>query len=286
MVCSVNYSTINLELLSTPHSGWEPLSNCSLSLCNFGSSNITNSSCLTPSASCFDYRSRNNTSYCAPGAICSLMEPCNMTGECSTNTSVCVINSCCASRKVCLPLQWISLCSSLNATRSTPKLWYNDTCFTSSYCDESRGLDCDGLGGRFFQRCNCYNNTFIWDAIYTYVNRTFTCVPKKRFNQTGCVGDLECDDAVYLICNNGTCECAHDDYWDGSRCQIKRNYTEPCTNSSECRDFSPVNLVCRNGTTSPSTPSCLCPVAPGVWYWNECLQQCAIAHSVRKTDFD
>ncbi len=106
--CSTNDSSIEITLTSSPHSAWEPLSNCALALCNVSSNNI----CRSSETPCFDYRTNTNASYCAPGALCSIMQPCNnITYQCVSSTSVCVVNSCCAAQAVCLPLYWISLCS-------------------------------------------------------------------------------------------------------------------------------------------------------------------------------
>jgi hypothetical protein len=72
---------------------------------------------MTP---CFNYRTANNISYCAPASLCTILEPCNnVTRGCSSNTSVCVINSCCTPAAVCLPLIWTELCPSINDTNSS-----------------------------------------------------------------------------------------------------------------------------------------------------------------------
>lgn len=101
---------------SSSHSAWQSSSNCQLLLCNQNSSN-NNDSCRLSSTPCFDYRTANNTSYCAPGTLCSLLEPCNnITGGCSSNMSVCIMNSCCMPQAVCLPLFLTNLCLSRNNT--------------------------------------------------------------------------------------------------------------------------------------------------------------------------
>ncbi|CAF1137521.1 unnamed protein product [Rotaria sordida] len=153
------------------------------------------------------------------------------------------------------------------------KQWYNTTCPSSYVCDDNRGLQCQGLGGSMFQKCDCYNTTYIWDSLYV-TNRSYTCIPKLTNGQSPCFGDLECEDFNYLKCNNGTCGCYYTDYWDGSRCQPKRNYADPCSNTYQCRDFSPVNLICRYGTTSPVALQCLCNTTS---YWEECVQACLIS---------
>jgi hypothetical protein len=158
----------------------------------------------------------------------------------------------------------------------TAKQWYNTTCSSSYVCDDNRGLQCQGLGGTMFEKCDCYNTTYIWDSLY--INRTDTCIPKLSNSQSPCYGNLECQDYNYLVCNNGICGCSYIDYWDGSRCQVKRNYTDPCDNTTECRDFNPVDLICRLGSTNPAVLQCLCNITS---YWDDCLQACVTTKEVR-----
>jgi hypothetical protein len=109
--CSENNFTVKFTYSKSSHSAWEPTSNCSLLQCDAQSSN--DSSCRSSSTSCFDYRTINNTSHCAPGILCSILEPCNnITYNCTSNNSVCIINSCCSPQAVCLPLSFTSFCSS------------------------------------------------------------------------------------------------------------------------------------------------------------------------------
>ncbi|CAF1343097.1 unnamed protein product [Adineta steineri] len=90
---------------------WNSTSNCSLQQCNVNLNNSNNNSCLSSSTPCFDYRTINNSRYCAPGILCSILERCdNTTQTCSSNDSVCVINSCCSSQAVCLPLLATQMC--------------------------------------------------------------------------------------------------------------------------------------------------------------------------------
>jgi len=104
--CDQNDLTIEFSLSSSSHSAWDSSSNCSLSQCN---SNYNNTCSLSPTP-CFDYRTINNQSYCALASLCSLLEPCNDT--CSSNTSICIINSCCQPKTRCLPLSWTNICPS------------------------------------------------------------------------------------------------------------------------------------------------------------------------------
>ncbi|CAF4895451.1 unnamed protein product, partial [Rotaria sp. Silwood1] len=105
--CNENDHNIQFSWSSSGHSGWEPTLNCSLQQCNINLNN--NATCRSSSTLCFDYRSVNNMIYCAPGLLCSLLEPCNnVTYNCTSNTSVCIINSCC-SPKAILVLGWINV---------------------------------------------------------------------------------------------------------------------------------------------------------------------------------
>lgn len=98
---------VEYSLFYSSHSAQDSSSNCSLLSCI-----NNNNSCRSPETPCFDYRTINNESYCAPASICSILESCNnITGECSSDTSVCIVNSCCLTKSVCLPLMWTSLCS-------------------------------------------------------------------------------------------------------------------------------------------------------------------------------
>jgi hypothetical protein len=107
--CEQNNFSIDFNLSSASHSAWSSSSNCSLSQCN----NNNNNSCRLSMTPCFDYRTTHNVSYCAPASLCSILELCNnITGTCTSNTSVCVVNSCCEPKPVCLPLAWITFCPS------------------------------------------------------------------------------------------------------------------------------------------------------------------------------
>ncbi len=157
------------------------------------------------------------------------------------------------------------------------KQWYNTSCTTSYVCDDNRGLQCQGLGGSMFEKCDCYNTSFIWDSLYV-TNRSHTCIEKLGYGLSPCFGNLECQDFNYLYCNNGTCGCNYVDYYDGARCQPKRNYTDPCANTTQCRDFNPVDLICQWGDTVPPALQCLCNITS---YWEVCTQRCTTSKSVR-----
>ncbi|CAF1551299.1 unnamed protein product [Adineta steineri] len=108
--CSENNASIQFTLSSSSHSAWNPTSSCSLQQCN--TSLNGNNNCLSSSTPCFDYRTINNISYCAPGILCSISETCNnITQTCLSNNSVCVINSCCSSQAVCLPFLATQMCN-------------------------------------------------------------------------------------------------------------------------------------------------------------------------------
>ncbi|CAF4077108.1 unnamed protein product, partial [Adineta steineri] len=108
--CSENNVSIQFTLSSSSHSAWNSTSNCSLQQCNVNLTNNINN-CRSSSTPCFDYRTISNISYCAPAILCSILEECdNITQICSSNNSVCVINSCCSSQAVCLPLLATQIC--------------------------------------------------------------------------------------------------------------------------------------------------------------------------------
>ncbi len=198
-------------------------------------------------------------------------------GECSTNTNcISSVGLICSnytqSAGTCDCDQyhfWNNTC--------TQKLWFNTSCSTSYVCDDNRGLQCQGLGGSMFQKCDCYNVSYIWDSLYV-TNRSHTCILKLTNGASPCFGDLECQDFNYLQCNNGTCGCNYDAYWDGSRCQPKRNYTDPCAGTYQCRDFNPVDLICRLGTTATPVLQCLCNITS---FWDACLQACITSKEVK-----
>ncbi|CAF0832841.1 unnamed protein product [Adineta steineri] len=107
--CSENNASIQFTLSSSSHSAWNSTSDCTLQQCN--TSLNGNNNCLLSSTPCFNYRTINNISYCAPGILCSILERCdNITQTCSSNNSVCVINSCCSLQAVCLPLLATQMC--------------------------------------------------------------------------------------------------------------------------------------------------------------------------------
>ena len=160
----------------------------------------------------------------------------------------------------------------------TLKIWYNQSCSSQYLCDDYRGLQCQGTGGSFFQKCDCFNNSYIWDSLYV-TNQSYMCITKKTNGGSPCYGDLECQDFNYLVCNSGTCGCVYTDYWDGNRCQAKRNYTDICASTTQCRDFNPVDLVCRLGTTVPAVLQCLCNSSS---YWSACAQICTVTKRVGK----
>ncbi|CAF5084640.1 unnamed protein product, partial [Rotaria magnacalcarata] len=73
--CETNVSTVTFSLSSS-----------SVLYCN------ANETCRTMATPYFVYCSASNYRYCAPGASCSILEPCNITiGECTLNASSYVI---------------------------------------------------------------------------------------------------------------------------------------------------------------------------------------------------
>ncbi|CAF1375874.1 unnamed protein product [Adineta steineri] len=107
--CSENNASIQFTLSSLSHSAWNSTSSCSLQQCN--TSLNGNNNCLSSSTPCYDYRTINNISYCAPGILCSILERCNnITKICSSNNSICIANSCCSPQAVCLPFLATYMC--------------------------------------------------------------------------------------------------------------------------------------------------------------------------------
>jgi hypothetical protein len=106
---------VKFTLSSSSHSASQSSSNCSLQRCNM--TLINDNRCRSSPTPCFDYHTSTNYSYCAPGILCSILEPCNNTTyTCASITSVCVINSCCSPRAMCLPLSWTTFCAAGNTT--------------------------------------------------------------------------------------------------------------------------------------------------------------------------
>jgi hypothetical protein len=107
--CDQDNDTVGFTLSPSPHSGWEPTSNCLLQQCVLSSNN--NDSCRSSSTPCFDYRTINNTCFCAPGILCAILEPCNSTTyTCESDALVCVVNSCCSPPAICIPSSWTDFC--------------------------------------------------------------------------------------------------------------------------------------------------------------------------------
>ena len=109
---------LHFTLSASSHSAWQSSTNCNMSQCPMNAS--YDNGCRASSTPCFDYRSLNNTSYCAPAVDCSILESCNnITHDCASNSSVCVNNSCCSPQAVCLPLSATNFCKSGSEILST-----------------------------------------------------------------------------------------------------------------------------------------------------------------------
>jgi hypothetical protein len=107
--CNQNDTILGFTLSASSHSAGNSASDCSLQQCYTSASNT--SSCLLSSTPCFDYRTLNNSRYCAPAILCSILEPCNnITYTCASTTSICIVNSCCSLQAVCLPLSTTDFC--------------------------------------------------------------------------------------------------------------------------------------------------------------------------------
>ena len=123
ITCPINSSNVTLEISYSNHSAWSPLQNCSLAPCTSVLLSVS-FNCSSTTIVCFDYHTVDNTSYCAPAVSCSIMEPCDVNGQCSLLTSVCVTNTCCSPSTLCLPLEWTHLChSSLPSISELPVLY-------------------------------------------------------------------------------------------------------------------------------------------------------------------
>ncbi len=103
-------------------------SSCSVDLCilnntsNNSSTNNSSGSITCPNIPlCYNFYTSLNTSICAPQVVCSLFDPCTTAKKCATNTSVCVINTCC-SAPVCIPLALTSSCT-MYTTNNTKNSW-------------------------------------------------------------------------------------------------------------------------------------------------------------------
>ncbi|CAF4799678.1 unnamed protein product [Rotaria sp. Silwood1] len=73
--CNENNQDDQFTLSASLHAAWQSTLNCSLQQCN--TSFNDNNNCRLPSTLCFNYRSLNNTGYCASGILCSILEPCD-----------------------------------------------------------------------------------------------------------------------------------------------------------------------------------------------------------------
>ncbi|CAF3996795.1 unnamed protein product [Rotaria magnacalcarata] len=119
--CYEKEDVIQFTLSSLPHSAWQPTLNCSLQQCN--ESPTDNNNCRSSSTPCYDYHTHNNISYCAPGILCSILEPCNnITYTCASNNSACIVNSCCLLQAVCVSLSWINICTSSTDSTTTASI--------------------------------------------------------------------------------------------------------------------------------------------------------------------
>ncbi|CAF1415661.1 unnamed protein product [Adineta ricciae] len=107
--CASQSNNVEFTLSTASHSASNPTSSCSLQQCITTSAN--NQTCSLSPTPCFNYRTTNNISYCAPAIDCPVLQPCNnVTYSCASNDSVCIVNSCCSPIAVCLPLLTTNFC--------------------------------------------------------------------------------------------------------------------------------------------------------------------------------
>lgn len=90
-------------------------SSCSVSIC--GASSGASSGGCSGSTPCFNFQSTNET-LCAPQVQCSLFDVCISGTRCATNTSICIINSCCP-QPICMPRALGSACTASNSNFTT-----------------------------------------------------------------------------------------------------------------------------------------------------------------------
>lgn len=106
--CIEMNNEIEFSQSSLPHSEYQFVLNCSLAKCSLNSNG--NNSCKSSSTPCFDYRSYDNNSYCAPGVLCDILETCNNITRSCANGVIGIVKSCCSPRAICLPLIATSFC--------------------------------------------------------------------------------------------------------------------------------------------------------------------------------
>ena len=106
--CDQSDKTFVFTASEQNHSAWHS-ANCSLQQCQLSPNN--SSTCYSSSTTCFQYRLPDNSPFCAPGVLCSILEPCDsIMHTCSSINSICVINSCCSQQAVCLPWSLANFC--------------------------------------------------------------------------------------------------------------------------------------------------------------------------------
>ena len=153
--CDQNSDSVEFTLSPLSHSAWKPASNCSLDECVLS---FHNNSCRSSTTPCFDYRTLNNTRYCAPGILCSILEACNSTtSTCTSDDLVCVINSCCSPQAVCIPASWTSFCALGNKI---------------VYIDEYDPILCTSLMHFFVFECTTPNDVF-YVSLFAWNNQSF-----------------------------------------------------------------------------------------------------------------
>ena len=103
--CPVSDVTAQFSAVTSTysHSALNIQASCSIAQCQ-----STDDSCRNSQTPCFNYQTQNNVGYCGPAVDCSILQPCNDT--CSSNQSVCVMNTCCQPAGRCLPLYLTTLC--------------------------------------------------------------------------------------------------------------------------------------------------------------------------------
>lgn len=185
---------------------------------------------------------------------------------------------CDGSRCTCSPnTQYWNLTG--NACYSVDK--YRALCdpLTSYSCDASASLSClsAGLGSQCpfnvtpnATSCDCANGTY-WNG--------GSCVSKKTIDAS-CFWDCECNLDAGLQCLNMSCVCPKKTFWStASLCENQRNYTNACTNTSQCDTTQ--GLMCNLAGSICNCPqnsvSNMCDCLP-TQYYDYNLTSCQYLH--------
>lgn len=112
-------------------------SGCSVDLCELvnktNGSNSSSSSCSQPPP-CYRFESSTNLTFCGPQVICSLFDTCISGTRCASNTSVCIVNTCC-SVPICMPLSLTASCNMYTTNAKPISYWSNKICPNATWSE-------------------------------------------------------------------------------------------------------------------------------------------------------